>query len=86
MQVKKKRKLPLKGTDIVLIVIGVLIVFFVLVMFQFYYLYQSVPDSLIVAVFGTSFGELGFCTLIYKIKKGVITKESSNEEIEVNAP
>ena len=60
-----------KGTSIVLIVLGIVDIIFVGVMIWLFYLYQSVPDSLIVAVFGATFGECGFCTLIYKIKKGV---------------
>lgn len=70
---KKKRKL--KGTDIALIIVAIVDIIFVGFMIWLFYLYQSVPDSLIVAVFGVTFGECGFCTLVYKIKKGVIVKE-----------
>ena len=72
---KRKTKKQLKGTDIALITIAILDVIFVAFMVWLFYLYQSVPDSLIVAVFGVTFGECGFCTLVYKIKKGVIVKE-----------
>lgn len=67
-----KTKNP-KGTTIALIVMAVLDVIFTAAMIYLFYLYQAVPDSLIVAVFGATFGECGFCTLIYKIKKGVKT-------------
>jgi hypothetical protein len=70
---KPSKKTKIKGTDIALIVVAVFDIFFTLVMAQLFYLYQSVPDSLIVAVFGVTFGECGFCTLVYKIKKGVKT-------------
>ena len=62
-----------KGTSIVLIFMAVLDVVFTAAMIYLFYLYQAVPDSLIAAVFGVTFGECGFCTLIYKIKKGVQT-------------
>ena len=70
---KQSKKTKIKGIDIALIVVAVFDIFFTLVMAQLFYLYQSVPDSLIVAVFGVTFGECGFCTLVYKIKKGVKT-------------
>ena len=69
----KKRKRDIKGTTIALVIMAVIDVIFVIAMIWLFYLYQDVPDSLIVAVFGATFGECGFCTLIYKIKKGVIT-------------
>lgn len=68
-----------KGTTIALIVMAVLDVIFTAAMIYLFYLYQSVPDSLIVAVFGATFGECGFCTLIYKIKKGVVKEEPSEQ-------
>ena len=71
METKKK----LKGIDVALITIAILDVIFVAFMVWLFYLYQAVPDSLIAAVFGVTFGECGFCTLVYKIKKGAIVKE-----------
>ena len=68
-----EKKPVLKGIDVALIITALFTTFFTLVMIQLFYLYQSVPDSLIVAVFGVTFGECGFCTLVYKIKKGVKT-------------
>lgn len=75
---KKKKQNNVKGTTIALLVIAALDVIFTAAMIWLFYLYQDVPDSLIVAVFGATFGECGFCTLIYKIKKGVIVKEESD--------
>lgn len=77
---KTKMKSP-KGTTIALIVMAVLDVIFTAAMIYLFYLYQSVPDSLIVAVFGATFGECGFCTLIYKIKKGVKTDGIHGSEL-----
>lgn len=70
-KIPKKNKLA--GTSIVLIFMAVLDIVFTAAMIYLFYLYQAVPDSLIVAVFGVTFGECGFCTLVYKIKKGVQT-------------
>ena len=72
-QLKPKKKSDLKVTDVALITIAILDVIFTAFMVWLFYLYQAVPDSLIAAVFGVTFGECGFCTLVYKIKKGVKT-------------
>lgn len=77
----KKAKRQLKGTDVVLIVVGLFDVFFTLIMCQLFYLYQSVPDSLIVAIFGATFGECGFCTYIYKKRKENEMKRTTFGEI-----
>jgi len=74
---KRRKRRNAKGTTIALTVIAVLDVLFIIAMIWLFYLYQSVPDSLIVAVFGTTFGECGFCTLIYKIKKGIVKEEDN---------
>ena len=76
-QRKKMSRRKLKGIDIALLIVAVFDVFFTLVMCQLFYLFQTVPDSLIVAVFGVTFGECGFCTLVYKIKKGIAVKEEA---------
>lgn len=68
-------KKEINGTTIVLIFMAVFDILFTAVMIYIFYLYQSVPDSLIVAVFGATFGECGFCTLIYKIKKNKENKQ-----------
>lgn len=68
----KERK-KLKSTDVALITIAILDTIFVAAMIWLFFLYQAVPDSLIAAVFGVTFSECGFCTLVYKIKKGVNT-------------
>ena len=72
---KRKTKKQLKGTDIALIIVAIIDTIFVGLMIWLFHVHEAVPDSLIVAVFGVTFGECGFCTLVYKIKKGVIVKE-----------
>ena len=71
MTTSQKKTSKIKGTTIALITVAILDIIFTVAMIYLFYLYQAVPDSLIVAVFGATFGECGFCTLIYKIKKGV---------------
>lgn len=76
MNSKRKTKKNRNGTTIVLIIMAVLDVLFTAAMIWLFYLYQDVPDSLIAAVFGVTFGECGFCTMIYKIRKGVTMKQT----------
>ena len=76
MNSKRKTKKSRNGTTIALIIIAALDAIFTAAMIWLFYLYQDVPDSLIVAVFGTTFGECGFCTLIYKMRKGVVMKQN----------
>ena len=65
---KKKRKWKISATDIVLIVIAIYIVIFNQQMIKLFEQFQVVPDILISVVYAVTFGELGFCTLIYKHK------------------
>ena len=67
----EESKKQLKGTDIALIIVAIVDIIFVGLMIWLFHVHEAVPDSLIVAVFGVTFGECGFCTLVYKIKKGV---------------
>ena len=76
---KQKKKNNIKGTTVALIIVAVLDVIFTTAMIWLFWLYQDVPDSLIVAVFGATFGECGFCTLIYKMKQGV--KEDTGDGV-----
>lgn len=58
--------------DKTLIFIAILDVIFVIAMIIIFCVYQSVPDSLVIAVFAATFGECGCCSYIWKVKK---TKE-----------
>lgn len=78
--IMKKKNSP-KGTTIALFIMAILDIAFTIAMIYLFYLYQAVPDSLIVAVFGVTFGECGFCTLIYKIKKGVNTNGVHGQDL-----
>lgn len=59
----------LNTLDKVLIFIAALDVAFVIAMIIIFCIFQSVPDSLIIAVFGATFGECGCCSYIWKHKK-----------------
>ncbi len=54
--------------DKVLIVVAIFDALFVISMIVLFCLYQSVPDTLILAVFGATFGECGCCAFIFKHK------------------
>ena len=56
-------------------------VLFTICMIVLFCLFQSTPDVLIGAVFAALFGELGCCTLIYKVKYRKVLKEDT-EDIE----
>lgn len=62
-------KEALKTLDKILIFIAALDVIFVIAMIIIFCQFQSVPDSLIIAVFGATFGECGCCSYIWKHKK-----------------
>lgn len=66
---KRRRRKKISGTTVVLVIMAILDVLFTITMIRLFYLFKEVPDALIVAVFGVTFGECGFCTLIYKLKK-----------------
>lgn len=61
-----------KTSNIVLAICAVIAVIFTIAMIILFYLFQSVPDSLIVAVFGAIFGETSALALIKttKVKHG----------------
>ena len=65
---RKKRKQPNDGLNKALAFCVVIAILFTIAMIVIFCLYQSTPDVLIGAVFAALFGELGCCTLIYKIK------------------
>ena len=66
--------------DKVLLTIGIADFLFVVAMIIIFCIYQSVPDTLIMAVFGATFGECGCCSYIWKHKKEMqINKEEGNE-------
>ena len=64
----KKLLSKISVTDIVLVVIAVYIVIFNHKMIHLFEEYQAIPDILVSLLYGVTFGELGFCTLIYKHK------------------
>ncbi len=76
----KKEKQPNDGLNKALAFCVVFAVLFTITMIVLFCLYQSTPDVLIGAVFGALFGELGCCTLIYKIKYPKAFKNDEEEE------
>ena len=78
----RRKKKPNDGLNAALIFCVVFAVLFTITMTVIFCIYQSTPDVLIGAVFTALFGELGFCTLIYKVKyPKAFNYEPSEEEI-----
>lgn len=68
-----------KSLDIALFICVVIGVVFTITMICLFIMFQSVPDSLVVAVFAAIFGECGFCSAIVRQKiKGNVKDESRN--------
>lgn len=63
-----KKKFDLT-TDKALIFSAIMLTIFTIVMIVVYFMFQSVPDSLVVAFFGAFGLEGGYCAFIHKIKK-----------------
>ncbi len=68
MSKSKKQKKSNDGLNLALTLCVIFAVLFTVCMIVLFCLYQSTPDVLIGAVFAALFGELGCCTLIYKVK------------------
>lgn len=73
----QKEKKPNDGLNAALIFCVIFAVLFTVCMIVLFCIFQSTPDVLIGAVFTALFGELGFCSLIYKVKH---KKELEDEE------
>ncbi len=54
--------------DRVLIALAIFDLLFVVAMIVIFCIYQSVPDTLIISVFGATFGECGCCAAVFKSK------------------
>lgn len=68
MSKSKKQKKSNDGLNLALLLCVIFAVLFTICMIVLFCLFQSTPDVLIGAVFAALFGELGCCTLIYKVK------------------
>ena len=72
-----KDKKPMNGLDKTLLFVAVLDTLFVVAMIVLFCLFQDVPESLVLAVFGATFGECGCCSYIWKNKKEMQFKNES---------
>lgn len=59
----------MKTLDKILLTVAIFDVLFVITMIVIFWIFQSVPDVLIVAVMGATFGECGCCSYIWKNKQ-----------------
>ena len=68
------------GLNLALTLCVIFAIIFTACMIILFWEFQSTPDVLIASVFAALFGELGCCTLIYKIKyPNAFKKEKENE-------
>ena len=79
----KKEKKPNDGLNAALICCVIFAVLFTITMIVLFCLYQQTPDVLIGAVFAALFGELGCCTLLYKIKYPKVFEDEKPEDEEI---
>ena len=63
-----RRKKKNDGINLALRLCLIFALLFTIAMIVIFCIYQNTPDVLIGAVFTALFGELGFCTLIYRVK------------------
>ena len=66
----------MSGLDKTLLFVAILDTLFVIAMVVLFCLFQDVPESLVLAVFGATFGECGCCSYIWKNKKEMQMNES----------
>ena len=74
-------KKPNDGLNRALLFCVIFAVLFTICMIVLFIFFQSTPDALIVAVFAALFGELGCCTLIYRVKYRKELKELEDHEL-----
>ena len=86
---KKHKRFDLT-TDKALIFSAIMILIFTVTMIVIFFMFQSVPDTLIVSFFGCFGLEGGYCAFIHKVKKDakmklgeLATDEGESEESEV---
>lgn len=72
-----KPKKKLRKLDVIMIIVGLCFVAVFAVMAWFYYMYQSVPDTLCVCAFGALTGECGISGII-KTKDNTKNQEEKN--------
>ena len=72
------------GMNLALTLCVIFAVLFTICMIVIFCVFQSTPDVLIGAVFAALFGELGCCTMIYKIKYPKAFKNDTDDINEID--
>lgn len=75
------REVKPKTSNVILIVLGVFILVFTITMIVLFDRHESIPDTLVTAVFGAVFGEAGVMGLIKMVKTKYSEREDSNDDI-----
>lgn len=78
--------MKLNTLDKALLFVAILDVLFVIAMIMVFCIFQSVPDSLIIAVFGATFGECGCCAAIWRKKWEGRYESSSSSGSDIDLP
>lgn len=68
-------------TDVALLFSAIMLILFTITMIVIFCVYQSVPDSLIVAFFGAFGLEGGYCAFIHKTKKAALIEAAKRTAI-----
>lgn len=76
----KKKKIDIT-TDIALVFSAIMLILFTVTMIVIFCIYQTVPDSLIVAFFGAFGLEGGYCAFIHKTKKDALIEAAKRTKI-----
>jgi flagellar basal body-associated protein FliL len=83
---KSKKNKKLKKLDLILIIIGISTVIFTIMMFIFFFMYQSIPDVLCERFYTVIVGELGVAGIIQVIKticKHKYSKQNTDDKNEI---
>lgn len=65
----------MKTLDKILLILGIFLGLFIITMIILFCIYQSIPDTLVVAVLGSGSSEALFCCIVTCIKKKAHIKE-----------
>ena len=76
----KKKKIDIT-TDVALVFSAIMLILFTITMIVIFCIYQTVPDSLIVAFFGAFGLEGGYCAFIHKVKKDALIAAAKTTKI-----
>lgn len=78
MKIKRNKKV--KALNVVLIIVGILAVLFTVACMWFFFLFQTIPDTLVQMFFSTVVGEL-LCASLIRMTKTKYEREVDEDDI-----